>query len=234
MIDEIVQLIKVGDREGAMRVVQREGSEHEIADRFNDVVMDLYWKARDVPALAVVARGGMEYCLVRMEKSTDPADRDHFGSAAKRLAYNLASFVWPGWDEPGIQLTAADVAMGAEAAELNLRLAKELNKPADRVEDAWWLVGAHRLSASDPAGALAAFRNCSPESRPLFRGYLFLARILLGEMSAQREFDDLIAAMRAKDTQDSKFIESQLTVAHRVFTQDSAKWAESRAPGAGR
>jgi hypothetical protein len=107
--------------------------------------------------------------------------------------------------------------VGLDAAKLNLRLAKELSNPADRVEDAHWLLGAHLLSGGDPTGALAQFQQCSPEKRPLFAGYVLLARILLPEPGAQHEFDGLLAAMRARGNDEGKFNESQLSTAHRVF-----------------
>jgi hypothetical protein len=203
--------------------VQREGDKREIAQRFDEFVHALYWKSKHVPAVISIARGGIHYCLTKMDGAADAEERLFFGRQAKKIANNLGSYVWPGWDEPGIALSQGDVAAGLDAAKLRLRLAMELGDPPERLENAYWLLGAHLLAADDPSGALDHFRQCSPEKRPLFAGYVLLADVVLQRRDAQREFDDLIAHMSATDDEERTFNQTQLATAHRVFVQGRAR-----------
>jgi hypothetical protein len=123
---EIARLVQSGDTYAALQHVQREGTPREIAARFHEIVRDLYWSTKQLPAVVAVARGGIHYCLIKMDEATDAEERAFFGSQAKMLANNLASFVWPGWNEAAVSPTTCDVAIGLDAAKLNLRLAIEL------------------------------------------------------------------------------------------------------------
>jgi hypothetical protein len=102
MTNEIIQLLQAGDTYAAIQYVHQEGSPREIAKRFGEIVGELYWKAKDLPAVIAVARGGIHYCLGKMREATEADDVGFFGSQAKMLAFNLGSYVWPGWDEPRI------------------------------------------------------------------------------------------------------------------------------------
>lgn len=216
MKDEILRLMHSADAYSAVQLVERDGTPHEIAERFQTLVPDLYWQAKHLGSVVALAQGGIHYCLARME-SGEADDRDYFGSHAKGLAYNLASFTWPGWDEPGVAPTACEVASGFDAAKLNLRLAVELRKPADRVRDAHWLMGAHHLAANEPAAALDEFRRADPGAHALFHGYALLAQIVLGSTEAQHQFDKHLAAMPGESEDERTFCRSQLATAHHVF-----------------
>ena len=107
-------------------------------------------------------------------------------------------------ERAGISPTGRDIAIGFEAARLNLRLALELHKPEESVQDARWLLGAHLIAAGETGAALEQFQRCSPETRPLFAGYVLLARALLHQAGAEQEFDELLAAMRAHGGDDGR------------------------------
>jgi len=216
MIEDIRQLVQSGDTYASVQRVTEEGTPRAIAERFQKLVSELYWQARDIPSVVAVAQGGIHYCLSRMNVD-DNTERDYFGSHAKGLAYNLASFTWPGWDEAGIVLTSCDIACGMDAARLNLRLAIELGKPLDEVQNAHWLLGAHLLASNRAADAREEFRQCAPESHPLYAGYLLLADVILGASDAQQNFDDLMGSMRAQGDDQAEFARSQLGTAQRVF-----------------
>src|SRR4051812_49214197 len=61
----------------------------------------------------------------------------------KGMAYNLASFTWPGWNE--VAVSDEQMVIGRDAAKLNLDMATKLNRPPDKVAMAHWLLGAHAL-----------------------------------------------------------------------------------------
>lgn len=221
MYEETILLLRGSDTFAALQRIERDGTPVEIAQRYDELVRDLYWKAKDVAALIVVARGGIHYCLTRMDETTDAPDRDVFGGFAKKVAYNLASFLWPGWNEPGVSLSSGDIVIGLDAAKLNLRLAAELKRPPERIQEAHWLLGAHLLAVGEPATALREFERASPQTRPLFEGYRLLAQIMLGSEGAPQMFDNLLVSMRGQHDQDQQSNADQLATAHRVLVSSS-------------
>ena len=145
-------------------------------------------------------------------------------SAAKRLAYDLGSFTWPGWDEPGIELSAAYLAFGREAAQLNLRLAHELDKGALPISRANWLLGAHCLAAREFQEAARYFAEAhadatagSNDEALLNQRYRALAMALLlpNDLGSR----DLLLRLQEQlaQTPKEKGLTAQLQTAARVF-----------------
>ncbi|MEX0783949.1 MAG: hypothetical protein WD557_15010 [Dehalococcoidia bacterium] len=217
MDEATLELIRTRQLSAAVRRIEADGLHEEVAWRYDEAVRELYWKAKDLPGAISIGRAGIAHCLRRMDEASEPGARDFFGTRAKAMAFNVASFSWPGWAEQGIVPSDADLAAGMDAAKLNLRLAEELSKPADRVEDARWLLGAHLLAAGDVVGALREFEQSGPERRPLYRGYALVAEIALGRDGADVRFDDLVARLREDRDDDSSAHADQLATARRVF-----------------
>lgn len=109
---------------------------------------EAYWKAKDLPT----SRALLEQGIAKAREEGDLSEE-------KGLNYDLASFCWPGWDEPGIAITENDIEAGERAAFENLRLAQELNKPDGPMAAAWFMVGAYHLQARRYGMALEAFEN---------------------------------------------------------------------------
>lgn len=128
--EEIQQLLRGRDSFAAIELIQKQGIPLEIAARFKSLVTELYWKTHDLPAVVVIGRAGILYCLGQsLTAGNSPEAARKLRSFAKGLAYDIGSFTWPGWEEPGIHPTPDEIAFGRECANLNLRLAIELNKP---------------------------------------------------------------------------------------------------------
>ena len=230
MMTEVLQLLRTGDSFAAMEIIQCQGAPLDIAARYHSLVKDLYWKARDLPAVALIGRAGILYCLGQslIAKET-PKTAEQFRSIAKGLANDVGSFTWPGWEEPGIHPTPDEIAFGRDCARLNLRLAIELKKPLSRLSMAHWLLGAHKLSARDFQGAVKQFQLAQevlqtdvPESKanePLNAGYLMIAR-LCGDGSdteARSKIDEIIGELNARSDEEAKDFCTQLTTARRHF-----------------
>ena len=132
----------------------------ETAETYHKLMKDLYWQEKNVPDMVVLARAGMDYGLSTADScaDSDPGMAYDLRSWAKSIAYDLASFTWRGWDEPGIELSAEDEALGLRAAELNLRLAVDLDKGALRISRAYWILGAQQMAAGRLADAEDSFR----------------------------------------------------------------------------
>jgi len=113
--------------------------------------------------MAALCRAGIQFCLDQAEKTalSDRNEATDLRSAAKQLAYNLASFTWPGWDEPQIELDPSQIADGLDAARLNLRLALELDKGDLALSRAYWMLAGHLLAAHAATGAEATYRRAA-------------------------------------------------------------------------
>ena len=153
----------------------RLGEPKAVARAYNDVTRDLYRTRRDLPAFVVVSRQGIEYLLVKaaeVERS-DAVLAEELRGAAKTMAYNLAANTWPGWNQPGIRITPADLEAGMEAARLNLRLAIDLKRGPDPMFNAHWVIGALELARGRHAEAIASYeqaRKIAAESNHCRRG----------------------------------------------------------------
>jgi hypothetical protein len=229
---EIHQLLSANNSFAAIEHIQSHGTPIEIATRYATLVTDFYWKAHDLPAVVTLGRAGIYFCLGHSHTAGLSVESvDKFRSAAKGLAYNVGSFTWPGWDEPGIHPDPVQIAFGAECAALNLRLALELRKPISRVSFAHWLVAAHALATGDLDQAEREFElahKILPETgatekslQQMNRGYLAIARLCRNPSDADlaATFADIISRLNSQSDEDAKQYAAQLLKAQRFFTQ---------------
>lgn len=197
------------------------------AQTFGLVMRQLYWKEKNLPATLAFGRAGVQHGLSAAARlaATDPAQAGQLRSIAKGLCYDLASFTWPGWDEPGVVPTPADIAVGLDAAKANLRLARELEKGDLPLSRAHWMLGAQLLASREPAAAQASFQSAALHARKagveaeglLSDGFCQLSRLLAGDDPAPRRqlLSEIIAKL--KPLPDGEFFASQITTAEKVF-----------------
>ena len=226
---DLLNLLRTTDSFAVIEKIQEVGSPQEIASEYQKLVSNLYWKARDLPAVITIGRAGIYYCLTQAMTATSAEPMDQLRSVAKSLAYDIGSFTWPGWEEPGIDPTPADLAVGMECARLNLRLAIELNKPKDRLSMAHWLIGAHALSIAELDLAEKQFQLAQevlPIDDPAIKtlgpcnlGYLAIARLCKNgaDQAAHADLNQILAELAARNSDDSRMYLSQLQSAHRIF-----------------
>jgi len=157
------EAVEVWARSGAGAAVDfLNGQEDQLvtAETYHKLMKHLYWQESNVPDMVIVGQAGIDYALAAANAGddSDPEMAYNLRSWAKSMAYDLASFTWRGWDEPGMVLTAADEALGLQAAQLNLQLAADLDKGPLRISRAHWVLGAQQLSAGQLAQAQDSFR----------------------------------------------------------------------------
>jgi hypothetical protein len=234
LVHEIQELLRTTDSFAAMEYIQRDGTPLEIAARYDSLVRDFYWKAHDLPGLVVVSRAGIMYCLGQLlvvGHSSDTVEK--LGHTAKGMAYNVGSFTWPGWEEPGINPTLEHLAYGRDCARLNLRLAIELNRPPKGLSKAHWLIGAHALVTRDfelaekefqlAQDVLPASDPAAKEMEPCNMGYLAVARLCWNQSDAAARscFEQITARLTAQNDEESQDYLSQLLRARRLFVATS-------------
>ncbi|HZZ43594.1 MAG TPA: hypothetical protein VFE58_11705 [Tepidisphaeraceae bacterium] len=194
----------------------------QIAQQLFNRAHSAYWKDKDLPTSLSQGHACIQHALSCAEQSPpDLANRLH--SIAKSAAYNIASFTWPGWQEPGITITPADLASGRAAADLNLRLALELHRPPGPLASAHWLVGIHAMSVHDHAAAHHAFTQYrliadTAEHRHLADGYSAVNLLLSTPTpAATTSFNTAVSELTKLNTEDSNFFAAQLLTIKQFF-----------------
>lgn len=129
-----------------------------------EAMRSAYWDERDVATAMAIAYAGAGR-LLSDAAAADPAASAEIRSDVKGLVYDLASFTWPGWDEPGISITEPEAAAGLAAARANLAMAVDLEKGDLPTARAHWMLGAHLLTAGDHAGAVGEFGRAEQFAR---------------------------------------------------------------------
>jgi hypothetical protein len=229
-VTEIQSILKSGDSFAAMEHIQGRGTPLEIASRYASLVLDHYWKAHDLPAVITIGRAGILYCLTQsIASDTRPESVEKLRSIAKSIAYNVGSFAWPGWEEPGINPSADDLAAGRDCARLNLRLAIELKKPPKPLSMAHWLIGAYALAFHEfelaekeflrAQDVLPANDPAAKELEPCNLGYLAVARLCKRptDVAAEASFENITGQLKTRKDEDAQVYLTQLLAARRLF-----------------
>jgi hypothetical protein len=151
-----------GDRLAIAGMIADPAGDAETVSRYFAIERALYWEARDLPAAVFVAEQGIAYSLARAAiTSENSAMARQLRGAASRIAFNLASSTWPGWDEPGIRITPQQRELGWASARLALRISEELNSGPAALANGTWMVGAHQLAGGQFRDAMASFRRAA-------------------------------------------------------------------------
>ena len=227
-LETVLQTLERQDAYAAIDLIAREGDAVAVAKSFLEVMRHLYWQKKNLPLCIVFAQAGVDFGLAQAARldATDAATALQLRSIAKGLLYDIASFTWPGWDEPGILITPTDMSIGYEAAKGNLRLARELNKGDLPMSRAYWMLAGHQLCGRDYAGAeesysLAAKHAAAAGAKAeelLASGFGRLTDLFIspGSVITQQQLDIIQQDLR-KLQNGPEFINQMLT-ALRVFS----------------
>ncbi len=203
---------------------------------FAELVRYLYWQQKDIHRVIVMAQAGIQFGLTTAlaQDAYDGNLAAKLRSSAKGLAYDLGSFTWPGWDEPGIILTEEHRRFGREAARVNLRLAHTLKKGDLPLSRACWLLGAHALAAGEMEMAQTHFAEAirhaqtagAGEETLLCEGYACLTSLLTTSEAAKLS-DFRAIQERLTSTKEGAGFATQLQTAWKVFAPHAAESDQS-------
>jgi hypothetical protein len=205
------------DSYAAIEAIANAGDPVTAAKLYLSLVTDLYWKSKDLPKLMTIGAAGITFGLTRAIVEPDKETAEQLRGTAKAIAFNLGSFCWPGWAEPGIEIGPKEVAFGHDAAKCNLRLAIELKRPSKAMGNAYWLVGSYELVERDFDRAIATFekaKNTFTDDRALAlmaAGYRTLAEHLQSNRDQSPELEEAKAALLNEGSEDGKAFAEQLT-----------------------
>lgn len=231
--EQILQKVKLDlllkDSFQVIEYITSLGDEIEVAKNFNNLILDLYWKDKSLPYTVVMGRAGLQYILQKsteLEKK-DPKKAKQLKVYAKKLAYNISSFTWPGWDEPGVVVKKDYIVVGLDAAKLNLRLTTLLNSGVLKTSIAYWMLGAQQLANEDYTKALKSFsvskeladKAKSREQQLLTLGFMGICRLLEGsdKNNGEQMYKDTIKELESINTKNANAFVQQLITARKVF-----------------
>jgi hypothetical protein len=229
-LEDIIARLRDEDSFFAIEAVCRGPDALASAKLFSEAANHFYWKEKDLSAAITLGRAGAQFALAaaaRLDADDVPLALQLRGQA-KAMAYNLASFTWPGWDEPGIIIGPFELAAGLDAAKANLLLAIELKKDALPMSRAHWMLGAQELAAGKHNDAVRRFNSACEQAdvagaeaeRWLSVGFGVLSEMLAAasdseEMGRKERLDESRARLRPLENGEM-FIQ-QIETAARVF-----------------
>jgi len=228
MKDTAVRLIQEQDSLAAVEHLASQTDQLAATKAFSEAMRHCYWKEKNLSRAVALGRAGLQYGLTAALpfQTSDPKLAHELRSAAKGMAYDLASFTWTGWNEPGISITESDLRIGLDAARVNLRLAIELKKDALPLSRAHWILGAQQLAARQYLDAMQSFQKSSEFAKSanneaeelLGLGFAALVQVVRTQGASGR--DDLEAIKKKLlPLTDGEFFSGQIDTAHQVFSK---------------
>jgi hypothetical protein len=155
-----------------------------------------YWEKKDIGSYMLLARTVLELLVQYVKKN--PQLRESYAEIIIITSYNMASMSWTGWDEEGITIDETHKLMGLQAAELNVRLATELNLPPERRQNGLWMLAAQHLAHGNTIVAretfleqLSVIENANLPGRLMPEAWIAACNILDGSGS-ESELGDLL------------------------------------------
>lgn len=227
VLTEAIRTARDRDTFAAFEQLESKETATKVASLYSQSVFVIYGE-KDVPLMVAFGRRGIAFALAaaKAEGVSNEVATD-LRATAKTIAFNVAANTWPGWNDEGIVISTTDRALGLDCAKLNLRLAIELDKPADKVSAAHWLLGAQQMANGDAARAVESFREAAkfatkaerPVDRMMNNGYAALAGTLLSEPADEstKAFDVAVKELREEGSEDATFYAAQLETARAVF-----------------
>jgi hypothetical protein len=190
-------------------------------------VVQQEWDGRSLDAYIPIAEAGITECLRQAEAAGAAGDdetRRARTNTANVISYNLGADLAFCWDDE-FEHTAAHFRRGLQAGEDCIRWRTELNNPPMTFSMAHWLRGIHRLALEDNAGALEDFTESlryaeiavEADGGPtdlargngsilLGHGWVALTRLIMGDASAQPEYDKVMGIFREQLTGDDEHV----------------------------
>ncbi len=226
-LKDVTSLLENSDSFQAISYINNIGDADTVAEIYSNLVLDFYWKEKNLPYVITLARAGIQYCLAKADefKLADPTRADEMKKKARIISYNLASFTWPGWGEKGIAIGHSDILIGLDAARLNLRLVRELNEDDKKLSVAYWAIGAQLLAVQKYDEAIEAFDSSKEHDRLagdrmgelLAEGYIGITKIASGDETGREILGQATKELEEFDNEDSKFYIEQFNTALNVF-----------------
>ncbi len=171
-----------------------------------------------------VARLQLHYALnqIKQTDENEKTELNRLRKFARGVAFNIAAFTWPGWDDTG-PISIENQKLGLSAARVALDFATQVE---DITFNALWINGAHELNAKNFEIAIEFFekaRDTADETsgKKMASGWIALTELLADTIQKKRtQLDDAIAELRQADDKNGEFFAHQLETALDVYTRN--------------
>jgi len=227
MIDSTIDYLHNVDTFAAVSHLVGQRDPFTVATDFNDLIKYLYWEEKDLPSAIAMGRAGIQYGLSAATEveQVNPEAAEEIRLKVRALAYNVASFAWPGWDEQGIAPNETNIAFGYDAAKLLIRMCQEMDAEPIKMARAWWLLGGYQLAVGKRARAQQSYDQSAEQAavsdarseQLLAQAFSILAQSAQGvaRMELSGQFTEVIEAL-SQEEHGAEFVE-QVETASRVF-----------------
>ncbi|BCX48651.1 hypothetical protein HAHE_25590 [Haloferula helveola] len=220
--DQVIEALDEGGEEGLEHFLAGLQRDADFIQLCSELMMHLYWEKKDLGGALKVGRAALDTYVRMLESKEGTPEEVHH--QAKAICYNIASFAWPGWDEPGIEIDADALEAGLRAAERNLELARSLERGALAESRAHWMLGGQLIAHGEHAKARAHFDSASeraaesgkPDEALLAVGFGQLAQMLEAGADSSDELERTLSQLSAMEGGDG--FADQIRVARTYFT----------------
>nr|MBN2277859.1 hypothetical protein [candidate division Zixibacteria bacterium] len=223
----VKNMLESQDLYKAFDYVNSPGDPEQVGEHYSNLLNDFYWKDKNLYHVKAFGQAGIHYCLSQAEilRTQDSNRSVALKNQAKVIAFNLASCVWPGWNEPGIIISSEDCRLGLEAAKLNLRLATELGDDDLKMSNSYWMVGAQYLANQKYDEAAASFeksremahRAGEKEYEFMAEGYLAITGIISGDKTGHDRLGEATRKLTEIGSDDALFFLDQFNTVLNTF-----------------
>jgi tetratricopeptide (TPR) repeat protein len=229
IFEKTQSLIQEKDLFAATEYLYSIGSEEQIVGAFSILVLDANHKAKSIEQVLHFGQAGIQYCLALASRldSDDPGKAKNARFAAKRMATNIASFTWSGWNESDLVLTTNQMQQGLKYARYSIRQLTELEPTSGQLSFSLWFLGAQLMSNNEYKEAIEVFEqaraytladNKDDDSLGMLDGYIGLSKLLNGDKeNGESQFKAALKVLEEKDNEDTRFYIEQLHGARKVF-----------------
>lgn len=207
--------------------LNRAGTPLEVVNKYKRRIAQLYARRKDIDVVVLLSVAAIEYGLDhgRALARRKPKLAYETLSVTKAISYNLAANTWPGWGDP-VTIEPFHMRCGLDAARLNLRLAKELNKGELPQSRAHWMLGAQLLANGAKRESIKSFERAERlaakagvhDEALLCRGFMLLAERAAARSTRPFAGELRQIAHRLRGMKDGPFYTMQLLTAQRIFT----------------
>ncbi len=197
-IDMALETMKNDDYFKAIEYLSRQSDPLEILDAFKEIAKQLYWDSKDMAGVIIISGAAIQFAQMSVQNTSVKEDvARQMKEKAAAIAYNLASYTWPGWNKEGLEISIVEQKIGMEAAKTNLRLIEEMGRDNIQLARAYWMTGAHRLTLNNPDEAIYCFERSlkyadwadNREETLLAQGYMILAQMLQSEKVGAQDLE---------------------------------------------
>lgn len=178
-------------------------------------------KSGNIEALISVANDALRQIddLLTSDPSLSDEEKRSILQTAKRIGYNAAADIYPGWEIGTPPRSKAELSAAVELARKSNAIVDKLGQGAIQQGNGIWLLGALDLARGQRDHALSAFQMAAdlfekgraPEARLLAVGYAAISN------RSKIDFDAVVAALEKQDSKNAEALRDQLIVAYQVF-----------------